>query len=244
MKVAIITPYCKESDTTLARCIDSVLSQTVPCHHYLMADGPGYQWLHDGTLRRHVTLGEPHRDYGGTPRGIGALLAIQEGAEAICFLDADNAFDPDHVATCLSFAADNDYVAARRRIVLPDGTPVNCLDEPIERHVDTNCFFFLPGSFHTLPRWAVQPRQVTILGDRLFLASLNGLKYAATDKPTVTYVSGWKCHYEAAGVKPPADAKPNADWRPVAEWWTRLSPSEKTVVRRKLALPHFDLQLR
>ena len=169
------------------------------------------------------------------------MLAISEGANAICFLDADNLYDQDHVETCLNVAAANDYVAARRRIVLPDGTPVNCLDEPIEQHVDTNCFFFLPGSFHTLPRWALQPREVTILGDRLFLASLHGLKYAATNKPTVTYTSGWKCHYQAAGVTPPPDAKPNADWRPVRDWWRGLSAIEKTVVRRKLALPDFDL---
>ena len=241
VKICIVTPYYNENDEILGRCIESVLSQTVPCTHYLVADGPGHQWLRNEGLRRHISLGEAHRDYGGTPRGIGAMLAISEGADAVCFLDVDNCYDPDHVAKCLSVAAGNDYVAARRRIVLPDRTPVPGPDEPIEQHVDTSCFFALPGSFHTLARWALQPRQVTILGDRLFLAGLNGLKFGVTDRATVTYTSGWKCHYEAASVTPPPDAKPNADWRPVRDWWKTLSPPEKTVARRKLALPHFDL---
>lgn len=242
--VAVITPYCREPVETIEECVKSVASQTVDCRHYLIADLPSMVFNDLWQVHKHIAIGGPHWDYGGTPRGLGALLAVSEGADAICFLDADNSFDPDHVEVCLNAARSKpyvDYVAARRRIVLPDGTLVNCQDEPIEQHVDTSCYFFLPGSFHALPRWALQPREVTILGDRLFLAGLRGLRYAATDRPTVTYTSSWRVHYELAGVTPPSYAKPNADWQPLVEWWRALTVQERTAYRRRLALSDFDL---
>jgi len=239
MRVAAVTPYLRELDDILLRCIDSVRAQTVSCCHYLIADSPGRDWV-GKRVERHVALGEPHRDYGNTPRGIGALLAISEGADAIAFLDTDNLFDPDHVEICLNAAKEGlDYVVARRRIALPDGTPVICQDEP--GHVDTNCFFFLPGSFHTLPRWVLQPRPLAILGDRLFLSGLGGLKYAVTNRPTVTYTSNWRVHYQAAGMTPPADAKSSIDGSSQALWWRGLSPAEQIVVRRLLSLPGFNI---
>ena len=246
MKVVVVTPYHSEGPETLGRCIESVLAQTVPCHHYLVADGPGYQWLRNEGLRRHVILGEAHRDWGNTPRGIGAILAVVEGADCVLFLDADNAYDPDHVATCLAVAADQDYVVAQRRIALLDGTIVACEDEPIEQHVDTNCFCFLPGSFHTLSRWTAltqrEPAELRNMGDRVFLALLRkeGLKFAVTTKPTVTYVSGWQCHYEAAGVPAPSNAKKSIDSGKIVAWWKQLPSLEKTHIRTRLGLPHLD----
>ena len=230
MRIAVITPYCNESRETLSRCIESVANQTVECRHYLIADLPALIFSDESeSVYRHICLGESHKDYGNTPRSVGALLAVSEGADAVCFLDADNSYDPDHVASCLAAAQGHDYIVARRRIVLPDGSPVNCQDEPVSQHVDTSCFFLLPGAFHTLAYWALQPKPLTILGDRLFLALLQKerLKFAVVDHPTVVYTSNWRVHWEAAGKTPPSDAKKTVDTSEIGPWWQHLSAAER-----------------
>lgn len=239
MKVAVVTPYHNEDEEVIHRCIDSVEKQTYPCEHYLIADGPVCKCTTPFDADRHIVLGQSHGDYGNTPRGIGALLAISEGADAIAFLDADNSYDPDHIETCVNLAEKHvgvDFVVALRRIVLPDGTPVPGGDEPIDKHVDTNCFFLLPGAFHVIPQQVLQPKPLTIVGDRLFLAALQGLRCIATEKPTVTYVSNWKVHYEDVGLEPPPDAKGTIYIDKLMGWWRGLTPMERAITLRQLGL--------
>ena len=235
MKVAVITPYFNEPDTILARCMDSVWAQTVRCDHYMIADGPGYQWVEDSNVARHIALGEPHKDYGNTPRAIGALLAASEGADAICFLDADNLYDPNHIEACIEVASktpDLDYVVARRRIVLQDGAFVTAKEE--RDHVDTNCFFLLRGAFHAIPQQALQPKELSIVGDRFFSRRLNALRSARTDTPTVTYISNWLPHYKMAGKEPPPDAKEVVTTDHITPWWRSLSSAEQSVIFRNI----------
>ena len=242
MKIAVITPYHDATRKFLDRCIDSVRNQTTACRHYLIADGPSSICQCTTELldvARHVVLGECHNDHGNTPRGIGALLAISEGADAICFLDPDNLYDSNHVETCATLAEKHpgvDFIAARRRIVLPDGTPVPGEDEP--NHVDTSCFFLLPGAFHILPQQVLQPKQLCTVSDRLFLAALQGLRCIAMDRPTVTYTSNWRAHYEAAGVEPPSDAKGTIYIDKLMNWWRGLTPMERAISLRRLGLKH------
>lgn len=238
--VCVITSYYNEPPEILNRCIESVRKQTTPVSHYLIADAPATcQCTPPFDVARHVVLGQSHKDYGNTPRGIGALLAISEGADAIAFLDADNTYDPDHIETCVKLAKAHpgaDFIAARRRIRLPDGTPVPSEDEPIDRHVDTNCFFLLPGAFHVIPHQVLQPKKLTIVGDRLFLAALEGLRCIGTEKPTVTYTSTWRVHYEAAGVESPADAKDSVNIEKLMWWWRGLTVMDRAITLRHLGL--------
>jgi len=240
MKISVVTPYHSETRKFLDRCIDSVRAQTMPCRHYLIVDGPASVCQCSPTQpgdARHVVLGECHNDHGNTPRGIGALLAISEGADAVCFLDPDNLYDPDHVETCAALAAKTpgaDFVVARRRIVLPDGTPVPGEDEP--NHVDTSCFFLMPGAFHVVSSLVLQPKTLSCVGDRLFLAALEGLRCVATERPTVTYTSDYRVHYEAAGVEPPPDAKGTIYLDKLMGWWRGLTAMERAINLRKLGL--------
>jgi len=241
MKIAVITPYHHGSKKWVDRCIENVRKQTVPYKHYLVWDGPAdtCQCTPQFENARHIVLGEWHNDYGNTPRGIGALLAISEGADAISFLDVDNFYDSDHLETCAALAEKHigaDFIVARRRIVLPDGTPVPGEDEPINEHVDTSCFFLLPGAFHVIPQQVLQPKQLATVGDRLFLAGLQGLRCIATEKPTVTYTSNWRVHYEAAGVEPLADAKGTIYIDKLMNWWRGLTPMERAIKLRQLGL--------
>jgi len=206
----------------------------------MIADGPATcMCTSEFDVARHVVLGQPQNDYGNTPRGIGALLAVSEGADAVTFLDADNLYDSDHIETCIATAKKApgvDFIVARRRLVLPDGTPVPGPDEPIDKHVDTSCFFLLPGAYHIIPQQVLQPKQLCTVSDRLFLAALEGLRAIATDKITVTYTSKWKVHYEAAGVEPPPDAQGTIYMDKLMGWWRGLTPMERVIMLRRLGL--------
>jgi cellulose synthase/poly-beta-1,6-N-acetylglucosamine synthase-like glycosyltransferase len=103
MKVAVITPYYKESRAWLERCLDSVAAQSHPCTHIVVADGHPQDWIDERPVR-HLRLDRPHADYGDTPRALGGLMAANEGFDAICFLDADNWYGRHHVLSCLRLA--------------------------------------------------------------------------------------------------------------------------------------------
>lgn len=244
MRIAIVTPYHKEPEVIVRRAVESVLKQTRQCQHYLVSDGHPQSWIDDaGPRTHHLRLSVEHRDYGNTPRCLGALLAMSEGAEAIGFLDADNALDEDHIALCIAAARSGpgvDYIVAQRRLALPDGTPVPIAEE--RGHVDTNCYFLLPGAFQTIPNWILQPRPLTIICDRIYLMHLQVQRMTSrkVSRPTVTYYGHWARFYEAAGRVPPPDAKKTIDGKDVIRWWQRLSKGEQDLIRRRLAIPGLD----
>jgi hypothetical protein len=242
MKIAVITPYYSESEDVLIRCIKSVQAQTVPCLHYMIADKERTTWFEGAGVHRNLALGVSHQDCGNTPRGIGALLALSEGADAITFLDADNTYDPDHIEVCLALAGSEvDYVVAKRRIALSDGTPVPCPEEP--GHVDTSCFFLFPAAFFTLPQWVLQPAPLAELDDRLYnmLLKQQKLRCLTTHKPTVTYTSRWALHYNMAGRTPPPDAKETAG-SVSDKWWGTLSQPERKMYAQRMSLPGLNVK--
>src|SRR5260370_28868940 len=129
-RFAIVTPYYREPRATLERCIASVRAQTFRCDHFLIADGFPQDWIDDGQAR-HISLDQPHKDYGNVARGIGALLAVSEAYEGIGFLDADNWLDADHVEACVGAGRGGaDLVIATRRFVRPDRNDFHLAEEP------------------------------------------------------------------------------------------------------------------
>ena len=107
LSVAVVTPYFKESPATLQRCLASVSAQTYPrVIHYMVADGfPQTALLAQWPGVRHVQLPNAHANFGCTPRGIGAQCALADGVDVVCFLDADNLLEPEHVATVVQTVA-------------------------------------------------------------------------------------------------------------------------------------------
>jgi len=242
MRVAIITPYYNEDKITLERCLNSVKSQTIEADHILMSDGYPQKWL-DSQQIRHIKLDCSHQDYGNTPRGIGAQLAVSEEYDAIGFLDADNWLDSDHIDACIKAAEGTygkyincDYVVTQRRLIRPDLSIMNWSEEP--DHIDTNCFFFLPGSFSLIPYWNLMPREFSMIGDRIFYkkALAANLLSAKTNKVTVNYLNLWKSTYVAIGETPPANAKPAVVSSKAFEWFARQTPREQEVIQRRLGL--------
>lgn len=248
MKVAIITPYYKEGRDMLERCLRSVRLQDMAVTHFVIADGFAQDWI-DGTGVRHLRLDRAHADFGNTPRSIGAILAASEGFDAIGFIDADNWLEPDHVSSCLQAAEaaedDVDYVVAQRRLCRIDGSvlPVMTSDDQDGSHVDTNCFFLLPGSFHTLGRWGVMPKPLSIVGDRIYNNSLHaeGLRRVRSARVTVNYLCTWQVVFKAVGEAPPDYAKSTIDLLPTVQWWSGLDARDRQIVDRLAAVPvHFN----
>ncbi|HTP40360.1 MAG TPA: glycosyltransferase family A protein [Steroidobacteraceae bacterium] len=242
----VITPYYKEEPALLRRCLDSVRAQTVPTDHLLVADGHAQAWI-DAEPVRHLKLDRAHGDYGNTPRGIGALLAASEGAPAILLLDADNWLEPDHVQRCLQVAAatpGTDFVATRRSFRRLDGSLMPIEEEPAAGFIDTSCYAFFPGSYQLLGLWALMPKQMSAVGDRVFALSLGkaGLSgIAITDRATVNYHCLWEAYYRGIGEVPPAQAKPTIDAVPVFEWWRSLGAREREVLRRMTGISEAEL---
>ena len=63
MRVAVITPYYKEPEAWLARCLTSVREQSYPVTHFVVADGHPQAWVDEAGVRHlkpvsytHLTL--------------------------------------------------------------------------------------------------------------------------------------------------------------------------------------------
>jgi hypothetical protein len=224
----------------------SVRAQTVATDHLLVADGHAQDWI-DAEPVRHLKLDRAHGDYGNTPRGIAALLAASEGHPAILLLDADNWLEAEHVQCCLQVAASTpgtDYVAARRNFRRPDGSLMPIEEAPGPGFIDTSCYAFFPGSYHTLGLWALMPRQMSAGGDRVFAvilgkAGLSGI--AITGRATVNYHCLWEAYYRGIGEVPPAEAKPTIDATALFEWWRQLGTREREILRRIVDISEAEL---
>ena len=241
MRTAVVTPYFQETPQLLERCIRSVREQTLPADHILIADGHPQRWIDDLPVR-HITLDKAHANYGGTPRAIGALLAIADRYDAICFLDGDNWYELDHVACCLEAARLSgplcDYVIARIIHRRPDETIIPFDGECIDSHVDTSCYMFLSGAFHMLPIWGLTPQIPSQAGDRFFYSALkqHNLKRAVCQRKTVNYHSLWEPVYRAVGEDPPPNSKPFVDQGPLTQWRQGLTTRERVIAGRLMQL--------
>jgi len=237
-RYAIVTPYYKEDRKTLERCLQSVRKQSVHVDHILVADGFPQFWIDEEPVR-HIRLDTAHANFGGTPRGLGALMAVSEGYEGIGLLDADNWLAPDHVERCIETASQQtqpcDFIIARRHLMTPDEVPLDMVDGSSDL-VDTNCYFYLPSSYPALHHWVTMPKPLTPIGDRMFLAAAEtyGLRSVQIDQPTVFYQTLWSANYEAAGLVVPANARPNVDMMPAEIWLDSLS-AEQLQLANKLA---------
>jgi len=74
MKIAIITPYFKESLDILKQCYNSFVAQQVNADHYSVADGFPRNEINSWEVK-HIILEKSHDDNGNTPRGIGSKIA-------------------------------------------------------------------------------------------------------------------------------------------------------------------------
>lgn len=220
MRVAIATPYYKERADILRRCMDSVRAQTYPhVVHYMVADGlPQPEVMAEYPQVRHIVLPQAHANFGCTPRGIAAQCALAGEADVVCFLDADNLFLPDHVASVVrtyeqaSHAGTSvDAVFSSRYIFLPGHEHLRMVppsdEAPGSAFVDTSCISLSRSAGFLWGAWCQLPRSITPICDRAmcWLMQHYQLHVAWTHQPTVLYESNWRAHYIQAGVPPPEE---------------------------------------
>ena len=208
---AVITPYLNESAEVIQRCYESVAAQSYQARHYFVADGNQAAILKELDVE-HIVLPGPHNDFGNTPRGLGALSAINNGFDAIFFLDADNWYLPNHIEDAIKLRFDNssiDVSASYRHIILPDGAEVPPDSEDVSRsHIDTSCMGFFESSFSILPLWATMTPELSVIGDRVVFQAIKArqMMIGWTEKASMCYSSRYKHHYERVGLQPPEDA--------------------------------------
>jgi len=237
---AIVTPYYKEPRATIERCVESVRRQTVAADHFLVADGFPQSWLDDVGVN-HIRLGHAHRDFGDTPRAIGALIAISQRYKCIGFLDADNWYEDDHVDVCSTTANSVapepiDLVIAKRRMVRMDGTHTTYPEE--SSHVDTSCYWFLEGAFHLLHYWLTIPDELAPIGDRVFYQMIRSRKLSAREAPkiTVNYTCTVEEIYHALGERPPPGTKPGPDFEAIRKWLLGLDEANRRLVAERCGI--------
>lgn len=211
-KIAVITPYYKEPVEFLRQCHDSVLSQTVPATHFMIADGHPCAEIDNWDVA-HIPLNTGHADYGNTPRGVGGFLARNQGFDFVAYLDADNWFQPEHLASLLQLhqSTGADVSCSYRTFHRLDGSllPVTEPMEDKRLHVDTNCMFFSKKAFEVLDVWLKMPKEVASLGDRVVYAAIRHkrLSIAFTNQRTIAYRTLYAYHYQLAKEPVPEQTK-------------------------------------
>lgn len=212
MKIAVITPYFRETTETLAFCHASVMAQSAPCTMIAVADGHPNPFFDTAERCLHIKLPAANGDYGDTPRALGGLFAAAQGFDAVAYLDADNWLEPDHLASMLEVRRKTRaaMVACKRQFFTPDRQLLLSAEdmEDMHMHVDTSCWLIFREAYAMLPVWAM-PKVLAPVGDRLFFQKAQHDRWPIgfSNHRTVCYVSRSPQHYEAAGLAPPKDGK-------------------------------------
>ncbi|MGE0713907.1 MAG: glycosyltransferase family 2 protein [Alphaproteobacteria bacterium] len=212
MRIAVVTPYFSEAPNVLWQCHASVLEQRRPVRHILVSDGRP-QPVVDSWDADHVRLPHPHGDAGNAARGIGALMAVAEGYDAVAFLDADNWYQPDHLeATAAGMEREGAALcSSARSLHAEDGRLLAPLDGESDgiRHADTNTLLVHRRAADLLALWCEMPPAFAWVGDRFLLAAARARGHAVAHvaRATVCYRTRWAFHYRALGLPPPPGAK-------------------------------------
>jgi hypothetical protein len=213
IKIAIITPYNDEEDDILNKCHSSVMRQSYPCMHILVADGHPRPQFDAKPKTMHVILPQANADNGNTPRAIGGILADAYGFDAVAYLDADNWYDSAHIEGLIEAHEANDQISlvtCKRRFFDLEGQELHITDadEDANQHVDTSCWIIFRPAFSLLRAW-IMPKILAPICDRIFLQKTAHERFRrfSTDHRTVAFRTKFAGHYKAAGAPVPAQAK-------------------------------------
>jgi glycosyltransferase involved in cell wall biosynthesis len=232
MRVAVITPYHTEPLELLRQCHESVMRQSHPCLHVIVADGSPREevarWPAD-----HVILPREHNDIGSTPRLIGCYHAIGLGYDAVAFLDADNWYRDDHVAALVRLCeqAGAAFASSGRMLCRLDGSAMApCYMTDPERFVDTNCMLFARPAFPVLAQWTLMPDYGHLIGDKIMLhhVKASGVRREHNPDATVYYRCGKAGVYEVLGESVPEGVRPVPEYdAAMARWVAEGNPPLK-----------------
>ncbi len=237
MKIAIVTPYYREDLSELRACHESVLAQELPCTHVLVADGHP-QGVIDGWDCEHVVLPTAHADKGDFARGMGALHAINTGAEFVAFLDADNWIEPDHALSLVNAALHHQtaITTCRRSLRRLDGSVLDAFDAESdgEHFADTSTILYHKSVLDVLSLWATMPAALGGIGDQIVWAAIKARGYpsASTGRATLNYRTSLACHYHARHEAPPPGAADLAHVKASHAAWHAMSAHQQRRILR------------
>ena len=231
LRVAVITPYYREKLEVLQQCHGSVLKQTYPCVHFLVADGCVQLEVRKWSAE-HITLSRPHADNGNTPRAVGSLSAMNQDFAAIAYLDADNWYYPRHIESMVNLHQQQGALVctATRNIHRLDGSLMytDSFESDGDKHVDTSCLFLSRPAFEILPIWATMPTQLGPICDRVIWRAIlaRGLSHAHCSEPTVAFRTQYQVHYHNLKEAAPPGTKTNIESAGKATLWWQSLPKE------------------
>lgn len=232
MRVAVVTPYCTEANDILAKCHQSVVSQSHAVRHIMVADGAPNRLVQSWDVD-HIQLPRLHHDNGNLGRCVGALHAKAEGYDAVAFLDADNWFRPEHIALMVGLQRSTgaQVCTAARSLYRIDGTLMREVDAESDGSgfADTSCMFIHSSAYETLPLWAQMPVEMSPVCDRVVWMAilLRELRRAHSPLQTVAFRTRYAHAYRSMGEAPPAEAKEDSTFLPAFGYWARMSPEAR-----------------
>ena len=213
MKIAIITPYFKESLDILEQCYNSVLAQEVNTDHYFIADGFPRNEISSWKVK-HIILEKSHDDNGNTPRGIGSKKAWELNYDFISYLDADNWFHKDHLKSLINLYNNTkaNICCSKRTFHHMNGKELYISEMPEDEfeHVDTSCFLIHNSAFELTKIWENMPKILSPICDRIFYKSIfihKKYSVAFSNLRTVAFRSQYLSHYKSANEQPPENLK-------------------------------------
>jgi len=241
MRIAVITPYYKESDAILAQCHQSVLDQTAACDHILVADGFPKRSV-TGWPVKHYVLPSAHGDGGNLARIIGSISAFNLDYDAVAFLDADNWYQPDHISRLVALQARTGAAVctSNRSMHRLDGSYMFDDDKNDGRsHVDTSCFFFTRAALPVIAHWAQIPKELAAALDTVYWSSIRSsrLRCAHEPHPTVCYRTPYESDYRRMGEAMPEGGKNLALTDQPFRWFKSLLAEDRWRIWREFGWP-------
>ncbi|SDZ60128.1 Glycosyl transferase family 2 [Jannaschia faecimaris] len=241
MRIAVVTPYYKETNEVLQRCHDSVLQQTIDCDHFLVSDGFPNTLAKEWAVK-HFELSDAHGHGGNTPRVIGAISAFNQGYDAVAFLDADNWFKPDHLEKMVDLHCRTDAAVCTtgRSMHRADSSYMFDDDKNDGRtHVDTSCLFLTRSAKHVVAKWALLPPDLGGICDTIYWSSIlsAGLTHAHLNTPTVCFYTSYEADYRRLGEPLPDDVKMLAATDAPFSWFKSLPIDDRWRMRSELGWP-------
>lgn len=223
MKVAVITPYYKESIDILRKCHESVLNQSFNCLHVMIADGFPNPEI-DNWKCDHIKLPKSHNDIGSTPRLIGCYHAIGLGYDAVAFLDADNWYREDHIKSLIDLHNKTraSILTSSRTFCRIDGSIMGISPQiDNSNFFDTNCIMVIRDGFHLLDQWVLMPDYGHLIGDRIMTYHIkkSNLDIAQSGVPSVFYRCSKEGIYKYFGEEIPNGVMPRPDYETSFRKW-------------------------
>ena len=212
MKVAVVTPVYQPNYEHLQKCIQSVVNQTHhDCFHVIVNDGSDQLSENIDSSVHCIQLPHNFNDFGDSPRAIGTLYAFAKGADAVCFLDDDNWYLPDHIAHLIETQKRHNtpFVSSLRMLASFEGDIFGpCMESDGYHFCDTNAMFFMREVANIAMSWWETPPELHVIGDRVMWDNIvsSNIRFSCTDKPTVVYRTRFAHHYKLYGKAIPEDA--------------------------------------